>query len=134
MDILTEKERLTMKIIGKVTVHESESSYWIGIKLKVKFKLPNKLFSITREKTITTSAWIGEEGYKDWDEYFTDCVEKLQDRELLEDEGKKMIIKYLRGKYKETEKDKSKRKINDLIASVNNQKFTVEVEYEDAEN
>lgn len=115
-----------MKVKGKVSVYYYETSMHEEVKLKVRFKLPNQKFHRSRDKTIANSWWrMGKDDY----DYWQDAIEKLQSKEYLEQVAKDLIIEYIKEKFGETEYDKNKRKVNELIKSVE-KNFEVEVDYD----
>ena len=116
-----------MQVKGKVHI-EFNDYRCHELTMHVKFKLPNQWFTKTRSKRLADSWWIGDV-YKDWDEFWNYCYEVLNDKEYIVKEAKELIIGYIKEKYKDTETDKHKIKINKLIKELN-KNFEVEVEYE----
>lgn len=109
-----------MIVKGKVFVYWYEDNYSKELSMAVTFKLPNQIFFRTRTETLCSSLWRSD--------FWAECFEKLNCREYLEDIAKGMIIKYIKEKYKVTEKDMNKKKVLEIIESLNNN-FEIEVEY-----
>jgi Txe/YoeB family toxin of Txe-Axe toxin-antitoxin module len=120
-----------MKVIGKVRVYWSEDSVGSYLKIRVKFKLPAQFFYRSKECNLASSWWIGiADGYDDENEFLKDCCYKISSKDFLERKAKELIKEYIKDNYEKIEKDLSKKKVMELLKSID-QNFKIEVEYEE---
>lgn len=112
-----------MKIVGncKLSLYDNECK----LLLKVNFKLPNKFFSVTRKKILTSFFF---DRYDNYEQFLNDCVKILSDRKRLKEEAINMILGYVNETDQDIRQDRVYNQVLQLVK--NNKEFTIEVDIE----
>jgi hypothetical protein len=93
--------------------------------MKVIYKLPNKLVKKTAKKVLVSSWSISG----DYNEFLKACKKELENKIMLAEVGKKLIVDDLNKRNKKTTRDILENEVYSAIKSINNEFIEIEVEY-----
>lgn len=100
--------------------------------LKIKFKLPNTIFSVRLRRPVASSYWINRDEfittYLNYEHFQEDVLLWLKDQERVKEEVEKMVHKHINGKFNKNSRKSNERKIKELIK---NSSFKIDINIEE---